>query len=97
MAFITEDSPRSGVSPFSIITWLMVLALVGAGAYYLLKKPEVVNRFVGTEAVQRSERVSQIRLNPDDVKSDPKFKNLTSFTTWEQVQKWGKDNPFLPL
>ncbi len=94
MAIVVETKRnRGGVIAFVI--WLLLITIVVAGAYYVFfKKPELIS--VPTpEGFEEAQRISKIRLNPQEVLDNPKFKSLRSYITPSEATAFGKANPFL--
>jgi len=92
MAIVIEERRESNIG--SIITWLLVLIVIGIAGYYIFfKNPGMIevkpsNDFVGTA------EISKISLKPDEIIG--KLSGLTK-RTLSPVKETGRANPFLPL
>lgn len=96
MAIVVESSNNKNWGNLLVfIIWFILLAAVVAGAYYVFfKKPEIISVSAPPE-LEEAKNISQIRLNPQDVLGNPKFKSLRSYITPSEAKTFGKNNPFL--
>lgn len=94
MAIIVEERSNAA-SILSVFIWLLILAGIGAGIYYLFfEKPALIEVAVpaGFESAQQ---ISQIELNPQEVISDDQFRALRQYVTVPATSTIGRQNPFL--
>ncbi|MFH0890919.1 MAG: hypothetical protein V1856_02725 [Candidatus Liptonbacteria bacterium] len=96
MAIITEEK-QSSVGLMSFVVWLFVLVIIGVGAYYIFFK--IPSREVGptdrSEDFQRTEALAGADLNAKPVVDG--LVDMKSHVLWEEPEKQGRPNPFLPL
>ena len=95
MAIIIEQRNKSGI--ISIILWLIMIVILGAGGYYIFfTKPELLP-FTPSPALESAEQLSQISLDPSLVIASSKFTALKSYVTAAPARPAGRANPFLEL
>jgi hypothetical protein len=94
MAIVVENRRnRGGVVAFAV--WFVLIVIVVAGAYYVFfKKPELIP-VAAPAGFEEAQRISKIRLNPQEVLDNPKFRALRSYITPSRAASFGKANPFL--
>lgn len=94
MAIVVESKKNQG-GVIAFIIWLLLIIIVVAGAYYVFfKKPEIIS-LPAPAGFEETQRISKIRLNPQEVLDNPKFKSLRSYITPSGATTFGKSNPFL--
>lgn len=77
------------------VIWLLLIIIILAGAYYVFfKKPELIS-IPTPPGFEEAQRISRIRLNPQEVLDNPKFRSLRSYITPSEARNFGKANPFL--
>jgi|SRR3989344_5939937 len=97
MAIITEEK-QSGTGLIGIVIWLIILVLIGVGAYYIFFKLPVgggVDTLVKPDSFKKAEAASKIDLNAATVIEQ--LNKLTDYKSWKEPDSWGRKNPFLAL
>ena len=95
MAIVVEEKRGSG-GILSFLIWLVVLALVLAGAYYLFFKKQDLIPVPPPANFEQAMQISQLEIDPQAVLSGAKFKSLQNFVTPSEARQVGRSNPFLP-
>ncbi len=96
MAIVVEEQKKS-VNWVTILTMLVVIAVVFAGAYLLFfKKPELIE-IVTPGGLEGVSEISKISFDPESVLSAPTFKLLRQYGTAPTPSTPGRDNPFEPF
>ncbi len=94
MAIIIEEK-TNGNGLVNFISWLVILAIIGAGVYYIFfKQPEFVEFTVST-SFKNIQQLSQISINSDQLTNNEQFKSLKPYITIPSPQNIGRTNPFL--
>ncbi len=93
---VEEEQGKSGGGLFAIITWVVILGVLGAAAYYIFfKNPELVQIATPTD-LQNTEALSKLSLNAlEDTVNNAKFQALKRYITPAPAQATPKTNPFL--
>ena len=96
MAIIIEEKTnRNGLVNF--ISWIGILAIIGASVYYIFfKQPEFVE-FTVSASFKNIQQLSQISINSDQLTNNQQFQSLKQYVTIPQPQNVGRTNPFLGL
>jgi flagellar basal body-associated protein FliL len=93
MAIVVESRKNRG-GIVAVVIWFVLIIVVAAGAYYVFfKKPELIP-VSPPPGFEEAQKVSKIRLNPEEVLDNPKFKSLRSYITPSRATVFGKVNPF---
>lgn len=94
MAIVVESKKDAG-GAIAFLIWFLLIIVIVAGTYYVFfKKPELIS-IPTPEGFEETQRISKIRLNPQEVLDNPKFKSLRSYVTLSEAVSSGKANPFL--
>lgn len=94
MAIIVEEN-RKRTNFLSVLTWLIVIGVIGFASYYIFfKKPEVVDIAIPTE-FQDTTELSKIKLNRASIDNDTTFGTLKPYTTPPSESRTGRTNPLL--
>ena len=95
MAIIIEQEKKS-VNWFGIITAIVIIGVLFAGAYFVLfTKPELIEIVVPGKVSDLSQ-LSQLSFNPEELLNSPQFKVLKQFDTDVAIPQPGRSNPFQP-
>jgi len=95
MAIIVEEQKR-GISIVTVITWLVILAVLSAAAYYIFfARPELVE-VTAPSSFQNINSLSQININPDDVVQSLN-QSFKQYITPPATTTLGRSNPFSPF
>ena len=95
MAIIIEQEKKS-VNWFGIITAIVIIGVLFAGAYFVLfTKPELIEIVVPGKVSDLSQ-LSQLSFNPEELLNSPQFKVLRQFDTDVTIPQPGRSNPFQP-
>jgi len=96
MAIVIEEnkSPRKWGT---IIGVIIVVILVFSGVYLLFfKKPVLIEMAIPAPA-QKTQELSQLNFNPQDIQNNPVFQALRQFAPSSTAGELGRSNPFLPF
>lgn len=97
MAIIIEEEKGEKLPLATFITWGAILAAVLVAVFYIFRRPEVSDVNVPPE-LQRTRLISeQIKIDPDAILNNPKFRLRKRFVEPPQAGNLGKANPFIPL
>ena len=91
--FVEEEKNR--INLISIITWLVILLIIGLAAYYIFfAQPQLVE-ITAPAALQNIDPLSKVNINPEDIVNGPGFQSLKSTITLPVPGNAGRENPFL--
>ncbi len=94
MAIVVEEK-KNQIPAMNFLGWIIVLAAVAAGAYFIFfKKPELVE-FNSAPSFNNLQQLSNISINPEQLIHDPQFETLKQYITLTPPQNLGRSNPFL--
>jgi len=94
MAIVIEEE-KNRISPISIITWLVILVIVGLAVYYIFfSQPQLVE-ITAPSSFQNINPLSKVDVNPEDVINSPGFQSLKSTIAPLAPGNTGRENPFL--
>ena len=94
MAIFIEEE-RNKISPISIVTWLVVLVIIGLAVYYIFFTQPGLVEIAAPSNFQSIDPLSRINLNPEDVVNGRGFQALRSTIALPTPGNSGRDNPFL--
>ncbi len=97
MAIITEEK-QSSIGLVGILIWLIIIALIGVGAYYIFFKSPALNgeAIAKPDNFKKAEAVSGIKLEPS--KLDASLKDFFDYIPWKKpAENEGRQNPFQPI
>lgn len=96
MAIVIEETRRR-TSFVSILTWLIIISVIGAASYYIFfTKPATVD-FVIPNEFQDTTELSTKKLDRALIDNDPIFSTLEPRITPPSEARTGRPNPFLPF
>lgn len=97
MAIITEDR-QSGSGIMGVLIWMIVLILIGVGAYYIFfVKPPLTSSLEQSDDFKKVKSISSAKLDTKEIIDKLGSLNLKNYITWEESENKGRTNPFLPI
>jgi hypothetical protein len=96
MAIVIEEE-KSGTGLVSILLWLIVLACIVVGAYYVFFKRVDIIDIDQPSSFQETMQLSGVNLHPELVVSRIQQPAFTSHSTIIPAKTNGRSNPFLGL
>ena len=94
---VEEENNKSSVSLILVASWVVAIAIVGAGAYYVFfANPQLVETALPSN-FKNTQDLSKINLQPDEVANNLFFKSLRTPIVPQNAASPGKANPFAPL
>ncbi len=94
MAIVIEEE-KNRIHPISIITWLVVLVIIGLAVYYIFFAQPQLIEIAAPSGFLNIDPLSKINLNPEDVVRGPGFQSLKSTITLPVPGNTGRGNPFI--
>jgi hypothetical protein len=96
MAIVVEQEKKGG-SALAFLSWIILIVLIGFAAFYIFfKNPELVD-YTGSSDTENVLNLSSIKIDPDQVLENSKFKELKTYVNPAGQTEIGRPNPFLPL
>lgn len=96
MAIVIEEE-KNQTNIIGIVTWLVVILVVGIAAYYIFfARPQLVE-MVAPSAFQNINTISKINLNPEEVVNSKLFQSLKLYVSLPVPGSAGRSNPFSPF
>lgn len=96
MAVIIEEE-RPKVNLPAALSWGIVLIIIVAAVYYIfVRRPDIVDVSIPPH-LQNTQRISQIKLNPETITNNPKLQSRRKFVEPPVPGNLGRENPFIPL
>lgn len=90
-----EEKRTSGAGIVGVILWLLILIVIGLGAYYIFfKKPDIIP-VPQPKSLKDAQQVSQIKLDSTAVLQDLQPPAFQQFVTRKPAANVGRLNPFL--
>ncbi len=97
MAIVFEKEKKT-FNWFAILLTIVIVAIVGAAAYYLFFAPSPKIEAIIPAELQRAGEVSQIDFtDPSFVVNSQAYKNLRLYVGMPVLGALGRNNPFLPF
>ncbi|RJQ28894.1 hypothetical protein C4571_02530 [Candidatus Parcubacteria bacterium] len=94
MAIIVEEG-KNKVNIGAILTWLVVILVLGLVAYYVFfQRPEFIE-LIPPSGLRDTTRLSKINLNSEEVLNNPQFQLLKQYISVPRSGNAGRENPFL--
>ncbi|MDE2079657.1 MAG: hypothetical protein KGI73_04735 [Patescibacteria group bacterium] len=94
MAILLEER-RPRVNFLSIFSWIVVLAILVAAAYYIFfKNPEAIP-FATPQAFEQTQGLSQVSVTPASLIGSKTFQALKDFGVPISTDNLGRQNPFV--
>jgi len=98
MAIVVESSQGSRTSIVKVIIWLLIIAVLLFGAYYLFfKRPDVIPSLATPTAFKQASELSGVKIDPGAVVQSPAFQALKPQAPVMALPVTGRSNPFQPL
>jgi len=95
MAIVIEEERAHVGSPINVIIWIVMLAIVAVGMYYLFfTQPELVE-YVAPASFQGTEQIARAQIDPSGILNDSRFRDLRQYVTLPDETNFGRVNPFL--
>lgn len=96
MAIVVEQEKKGG-NALAFLSWIILIVLIGFAAFYIFfKNPEIVD-YTSSDETSSAVDFSSIKINPDQILDDSKFKELKTYVNPTGQTETGRPNPFLPL
>ena len=95
MAIVVEEEKNTRAGIAGLLMWAVIIIAVIVAAYYIFfKRPELVElatpaRFANIEQLLKEE------IKPEEVLSNPRFRNLQPYVKPLAPPAGGSENPFL--
>ncbi|MEK7138484.1 MAG: hypothetical protein AAB787_03180 [Patescibacteria group bacterium] len=97
MAIIVEEEKKNGGGFLGLLTWVILIGVIGFAAYYIFfKKAEIVDVVIPAN-FENINQITAKRIEPKEIEENPIFKSLVTDPTYPTAAKVGRVNPFLPL
>lgn len=94
---ISIEQEKKKVKWLNIIGAIIIVGAIFIGSYFLFfRKPELIEVVVPGQ-FQDLSKLSQVKFNPQELLSSPKFKILRQFQVKTQPETPGRSNPFQPF
>ena len=94
---VEEENNKSSTGVIMVASWIVTLALIGAGAYYVFfANPQIIETALPSN-FKNTQDISKITLRPEEVASNPFFKSLRTPIMPAYNPAPGKPNPFAPF
>ncbi len=94
---VEEENSKSSAGVILIASWVVAIAIIGAGAYYVFfANPEIIETALPSN-FKNTQDLSKISLRPEEVAGNPFFKSLRTPLLPTYNPKPGKINPFAPF
>ncbi len=94
MAILVQQQ-RRGMGLAGMITFLVILVILGFAVYYLFFAPTPGFDVIIPAPLERTQTISTFSLDPSTVFDSPAFKSLKKITGAQNSGSFGRDNPFL--
>ena len=95
MAIVIQEEQQSTSGIMIVVIWGVILLVIGVAVYYVFfKNPEIVATKTPSN-FENTEQISKIKLDPNEVLSDPKFQALKAHVSPIVLPSVGRVNPFL--
>ncbi len=96
MAIVIEEQKKK-VNWFALAIIVLVVVVIGLGAYYLFFASTPLVEKVAPARLQSIQELSSIKLQPDTVISNPSFQILKQYVNPIEIEidSIGRANPFL--
>ncbi|HXF43992.1 MAG TPA: hypothetical protein VNK70_00790 [Candidatus Paceibacterota bacterium] len=96
MAIVVQEE-KKGTNWVAILSTLVIIFAIFAGAYYLFfKKPELIE-VVTPGSLQNVSNISKISFDPQAVLNSPTWKILRQYGSTPTIPSPGRSNPFKPF
>ncbi len=96
MAIIIEEE-RSGVGPFGLISWAVIILTIVVSVYYIFFiQPKTDIKSIPID-FQNTEKISGLSIDISRIINNPRFDGRTSFPVPQPSANIGRGNPFTPF
>ncbi len=96
MAILIEEEKRP-VNWLAILMAIFIMAVLGAGTYYLFFAPTPAIEIILPATLQSANQITNIAADPATVLTSEAFKSLKVYGREPSVGQTGRANPFLPF